>query len=114
MREEIELIAAERERQINEEGWTPEHDLKNHSTGELAVAAAAYAVNKLPAHKAEIPFPWDYRWDKREKHDRLRSLVVAGSLIAAEIKRELTIRQEAKEKAEAESHPAGPEESHAL
>lgn len=33
----IERIAAERRRQIGEEGWTPEHDAQ-HVNGELAEA----------------------------------------------------------------------------
>lgn len=35
----IDLIAAERQRQIEEEGWTPDHD-DQHTNGELALAAA--------------------------------------------------------------------------
>ncbi|MCM0757438.1 hypothetical protein M7775_02505, partial [Sporomusa sphaeroides DSM 2875] len=43
----IELIAAERQRQISQEGWTPEHD-DQHANGELALAAACYAI---PSHR---------------------------------------------------------------
>lgn len=32
-------------------------------------------------------WPWGEDWDKREKHDIMRSLVIAGALIAAEIDR---------------------------
>ena len=32
-------------------------------------------------------WPWSKEWDKRKKHDKLRSLVIAGALIAAEIDR---------------------------
>lgn len=39
----VELIAAERLRQVEEEGWTPEHD-DRHEDGELACAAACYAI----------------------------------------------------------------------
>lgn len=35
----------------------------------------------------EDAWPWDSKWDKREKHNTLRSLVIAGALIAAEIDR---------------------------
>lgn len=89
----VELIAQERERQINKEGWTPEHD-DDHELGEMAVAAACYAVSGLEvivATKDSIngvdAFPWDPSWDKRNKHDRKRQLVIAGALIAAEIDR---------------------------
>ncbi|TIM14496.1 MAG: hypothetical protein E5Y67_12520 [Mesorhizobium sp.] len=46
-------IAAERQRQIESEGWTPEHDDK-HEKGELAGAAACYALHDVnyvaPSH----------------------------------------------------------------
>lgn len=35
-------------------------------------------------------WPWDAKWDKREKHDKIRSLVIAGALIAAELDRILS------------------------
>jgi hypothetical protein len=41
-----ELIAVERQRQIDFEGWTLEHD-DGHSRGELATAAACYAIHPL-------------------------------------------------------------------
>ena len=109
----IDLIRNERERQINTEGWTPEHD-DEHENGELAYAAACYAApEEIYLHRdAEISFfinsgdrgdreplperhisawPWDEEWDKRDKHDRLRQLVIAGALIAAEIDRRLRL-----------------------
>lgn len=45
MKTGIELIAEERERQITKEGWTPEHDAE-HKNGELANAAAVYALSE--------------------------------------------------------------------
>ncbi len=39
----VELIAEERQRQIYVEGWSPEHD-SNHEEGQLAEAAACYAM----------------------------------------------------------------------
>ena len=80
----IELIAQERARQIEKEGWSPEHDAQ-HKNGELAQAAACYALNKLPVPK--LKFPWPEHWDKRKKHDRKKSLIIAGALIAAELDR---------------------------
>lgn len=98
-----ELIAAERQRQIDAEGWTPEHD-DGHVRGEIARAAAVYA---LPADARErIPgvfgqwvhgpmyedvwrdglWPWP-GWFKPTPNDRVRELVKAGALIAAEIDR---------------------------
>ena len=80
----IELIAEERKRQIEKEGWSHEHDAQ-HKNGELAQAAACYALNKLPVPK--LKFPWPQHWDKRKKHDRKKSLAIAGALIAAELDR---------------------------
>jgi len=76
----IDLIAAERQRQINVEGWTPEHD-DGHTQGELARAAAVYAVPDLH----DDWWPWDDGWYR--PGDPIRELVKAGALIAAEIDR---------------------------
>ena len=111
MKTGIELIDEERHRQIAAEGWTPEHD-DSHAREELAEAAACYAT---PAGKRRlmreqivmetargladpsaprvaavlIPagWPWDARWWKPNHKDRVRELVKAGALIAAEIDR---------------------------
>jgi hypothetical protein len=89
----IELIAAERERQVSQEGCTPEHD-DLHKDDELAVAAAIYAApgyersNKPRIRGAIMEFwPWDISWFKPNRNDRVRELVKAGALIAAEIDR---------------------------
>lgn len=83
-----ELISAERRRQVEVEGWTPEHD-DEHQYGELAIAAAKYAER---AHERSMPFlpprgwPWFSCWWKPSP-DPVRNLVKAGALIAAEIDR---------------------------
>ena len=85
----IDLIAAERIRQMHVEGWTPEHDAK-HDRGELAKAAACYAVYGTDAEvieQEEDAWPWSEHWDKRRKHEDIRRLSIAGALIAAEIDR---------------------------
>lgn len=96
-----ELIAQERQRQIEEEGYSSDHDDKEIN-GELSLAAACYAVEgvedvrdiyavikvgsgDIVSH--EDAFPWEPDLDKREVHTRLRRLVIAGALIAAEIDR---------------------------
>ena len=111
MKTGIELISKERQRQIEEEGWTPEHD-SQHTEGELALVAALYATPirlfKMMVHgDGDVSFsdPWPWfdtieitrygdgltsqvkAWDKRNKHSRLRKLIIAGALIAAEIDR---------------------------
>lgn len=107
----IVRIAAERERQVTAEGWTPDHD-DQHQECELAIAAACYAApysikadvcRLVPCGCREAicehfggsverrgwqdPWPWDEEWDKRGKHNRIKSLAIAGALIAAEIDR---------------------------
>lgn len=101
----VELIAAERERQVSVEGWTREHD-DRHSDGELAQAAACYAVgepcfvetrgfiyndSRLPQTSYINLWPWEPQWYKPK--DRLSDLVRAGALIAAEIDRLLRDRE---------------------
>jgi hypothetical protein len=84
-----QLIAAERERQVTEEGWTPEHD-DTHQLGELVDAAVCYARCPLgagwrgPNYSPEF-WPWDPSWWKPASD--LDNLVKAGALIAAEIDR---------------------------
>lgn len=93
MKTGVELIKAERQRQIKEEGWTSEHDA-NHINGEIAVAAACYALPEnyrqaelLPFSKVPLTWPWDGQYWKPTPQDRIRELVKAGALIAAEIDR---------------------------
>ncbi len=94
MMKAIELIAAERQRQIEKEGFTADHDRK-HKDSELALAAAAYAI---PEHLRErfadriggnilIWWPWAVGCWKPTPDDRIRELTKAGALIAAEIDR---------------------------
>lgn len=84
------LIAAERRRQVDAEGWTVDHD-DTHRTGELAKAAACYASEAwMPlteSHRNPPPdWPWERRWWK-PTGDPIRDLVKAGALIAADIDR---------------------------
>lgn len=99
MKTGIQLIAEERESQINAEGWTPEHD-EQHREGQIAYAASAYALyhglkttfppesfEKLHLEKqATAEWPWGAEWWK-PSDDPVRNLVKAGALIAAEIDR---------------------------
>jgi hypothetical protein len=82
-----ELIAAERKRQMSEEGWTPGHD-DGHAECELVCAAACYLNEhaKIPTVHSFIDWPWDLRFWK-PSDDPIRNLVKAGALIAAEIDR---------------------------
>lgn len=81
-------IAMERQRQIDQEGWTPAHD-DGHIHGELAAAAISYAMYADPDGAGEnaVDFwPWERSWWK-PSDDPIRNLEKAGALIAAEIDR---------------------------
>ena len=86
----VELIAAERERQIREEGYTEEQDAKNNQLGELALAAACYALPEGSTNIMNL-WPWDADDYKpsgsRDGEPRIHELANAGALIAAEIDR---------------------------
>lgn len=102
----VERIAKERKRQVDEERWTAQHD-DLLVWGELAKAAACYAVDATDAEVVDLSiggvidenhlvqdgahgFPWDDNWWKPSA-DPIRNLEKAGALIAAEIDRLLRI-----------------------
>lgn len=99
MSEGAKRIAIERGRQIAEEGWTSAHDAE-HDRGELAAAAACYAIHGTDPHRYDQEFvadaftefwPFDLSWWKPGTGEgvptRIRRLEKAGALIAAEIDR---------------------------
>ena len=84
-------LLRERLRQVKEEGWTPAHD-DAHAHGELAFAAACYALSgtgfRLQSYvfrTIEELWPWARAWWKPK--DRTRDLERAGALIIAELER---------------------------
>lgn len=101
----VDAIAAERSRQINEEGWTFEHDDMHHTPEELELVAACYATppslrgskmapalfnhdGSTPAggFMIEVPAMWPSRWAGmwwKPSEDRQRDLEKAGALMAA-------------------------------
>lgn len=86
-----EQIVAERQRQINAEGWSPEHD-DAHADLQLAWAAWSYLGRTLmvPGGASEVApaaWPWSQEDWKPTPDDPVRQLVKAGALIAAEIDR---------------------------
>lgn len=94
----VERIRAERQRQIDAEGWTPEHD-DTHQKGQLAAAASCYAkvasrpreitdrvIGPLRRKGFDVEWPWAIEWWKPST-DPIRNLEKAGALIAAEIDR---------------------------
>ena len=95
----IDEIAAERRRQIEQEGWSAEHD-DEHDNGELSRAASCYAwvasayidhrhldciQDELLQVPAEWPPDWHPKWWKPTM--ARRDLIKAAALIVAEIER---------------------------
>ncbi len=101
-----DMIAAERERQIEHLGFTPDHDAQ-HDEADLAFAAICYAsptpvyllrVQDQPAHEGhgsggsvQWVEPWPLGWNRPERattpDERIDELIKAGALIAAELDR---------------------------
>ena len=105
MKTGIELIAEERKRQIEIEGYTQQHDAE-HPVSELISAAGAYlrsanlhllSESFEPSsswHKTNEPFYWNevkrlWPWDEKtfKPTTALRDFVKTGALIAAIIDR---------------------------
>lgn len=85
----VRAVLAERQRQIEVEGWSPEHD-DEYKSGELAWAAACYAMQstgQFVRYRNGIPtnWPWDAQWWKPK--NPLRDLERAAALLLAEIER---------------------------
>lgn len=85
----VQDVLAERQRQIEAEGWTPDHD-DEHSHGELADAASCYARDAAIRLRGRagftflpIEWPWKSSWWKPST--ARRNLVKAGALILAAI-----------------------------
>ncbi len=99
-----DLIRLERRRQTDAEGYSYRHD-DEHTNDELVLAAVQYAlphlrrelittVTSLPERFIGTPVDWPWENDawKPTPDDRVRELVKAGALIAAEIDRLLRER----------------------
>ncbi|MAO64286.1 MAG: hypothetical protein CL666_04745 [Balneola sp.] len=90
MEKAIELVIAERKRQIEKEGWSIEHD-DNHTRHELACAGAYYAVPQIVRNHLDDSlihlWPWEEEAFKPTPGNRLRELTKATSLLIAEMER---------------------------
>lgn len=98
----VGMIAAERRRQVEQESWNSHHD-DGHVNGELALAAACYAIDAagrasfaLPVERGSIEISidsvrlhWPFSWEWWKSSSPLRNLVKSGALISAEIDRRL-------------------------
>lgn len=96
-------VLAERRRQLEEEGWTPEHD-DGHTDESLAMAAACYAAPRQIGDGIDWPIgpkgrpsmlhggaklrsAWPWSEPMKPSPCRRSDLVKAGALILAEIER---------------------------
>lgn len=93
MKTGLELIAEERQRQIEVEGFSKESD-RGYTNGELATAAACYAITPTGTNVGEIikrlwPFHMSCFKPAKGKfpESRINELSKAGALIVAEIDR---------------------------
>jgi hypothetical protein len=103
----IELTAAERKRQIEEEGFTAERDdFWKH--GELAKAAMCYLAPPSCRTKNFIIKNWPFltKWWKPSPDNRIRELAKSAALAAAEIDR--LLRLEGKEEGKHTMKKAAP------
>lgn len=85
-------VLDERQRQIEAEGWTPEHDDAHAPPphipgriGELALAASSYLHAKTD--RCLMPIQWPWGCDAWKPKDYRRNLVRAAALVLAEIER---------------------------
>lgn len=95
MKTGLELIKEERQRQIEKEGWTAEHD-SHHTNGELAEAAYCYWTPEEKRvyqtvsfydgdeNDAPVEWPWENKWWKPSPEDRVKELKKAGALYMAD------------------------------
>jgi len=83
----VSLIAAERLRQAVKENYTDTHD-DGHNASELILAAICYCEHDaLGLNQGRVPDSWPWENAAWKPKDRIRNLVRAGALIAAEIDR---------------------------
>ncbi len=90
MKTGIELIAEERQEQVEKHGWTKEHDA-GHKDGTLAkVAAVLCCLNtscSVEDNARPLGIVEDWGLTQKLNGDRIHQLKVAGALCAAEIDR---------------------------
>lgn len=87
MSKALDDIATERQRQIDVEGWSLEHD-DLHTAGHMAYAAGCYTIGSVTEGKTGMItsyWPWHKSWWKPD--NKRRMLIKAGALIIAEIER---------------------------
>jgi len=80
-----QIIAEEREAQISQKGWTPQHD-DSHKNGEIARAAFCYFSHTAQSPGPNSRWPWGAgSW--KPSSDPIKNLAKAGALYLAEAER---------------------------
>jgi hypothetical protein len=88
MKSGIELIAQERQEQVEKHGRTIDKDVRLNTNGQLSVAAGILSQMFIPDNMDLIPIGWDESiWNKMLCKPYKERLIIAGALIAAEIDR---------------------------
>ena len=86
----IELIAIERQEQIEKHGFTTDIDVVTNDDYELRVAAMRMIGDR---NDYEPPVGWNKKiWAKMMAKEKKGKLIIAGALIAAEIDRLQSIK----------------------
>lgn len=80
-----ELIAIERQRQKEVEGYSVEDDLKNNLSDDLVWAAEAYLRSSIDTSDKKAADLWPWGKETFKPKDAVRDLARAGALIAAAI-----------------------------
>ncbi|WP_247873870.1 hypothetical protein [Azospirillum sp. TSH58] len=94
----LSMIAAERARQITGEGFTPEHDDRHETHGELELAGGEYLLHagSGDGHRAQFPpgrpadiWPWDnHHWKPTTRvRDGVKGCALGVAGIAARLRR---------------------------
>ena len=88
MKTGIELIAQERQEQIEKHGFTVGLDLLHNKYNQLSEGASRLCEPDENKHEFYPPHEWDEElWFKMIKKPYKERLIIAGALIAAEIDR---------------------------
>ena len=86
MKTGIELIAEERQKQIEKHGRTVELDVKQNHKRQLRDATMKLIC--ITAKISDPPIDWNFSiWDKMRNKPIKERLIIAGALIAAELDR---------------------------
>lgn len=87
------LGAAERRRQVHEEGYTPADDKDRDDLPWVAWSLLDRAVHDHPNNPDRPPAMWPRSPEEWKAHNPMRLLIIANAMIAAEIDRRLRAEQ---------------------